>query len=101
MTPEEYLSKKKDLKAEFELAELNLIKQFVSENNPHKIGDKVTDNVGSILIERIGFSWGFSGIPCATYTGVELNKNGSPNKRGNKRIIYQSSLITNLNKSGN
>ena len=68
------------------------MEEFVKANNPYKIGDKVTDHIGTIIIEKIACNWGYSGVPCAVYFGVELNKDGKPNKRGNKRTAWQSNI---------
>jgi hypothetical protein len=94
MTYEEYQEKLKALVEDFNQSKSQLMKQFVIANNPYKPGDKVTDHNGTILIEKMGFACGYSGdAPCATYDGVELNKDGTPNKKGKKRRVWQSNLI--------
>ena len=90
MNYEEYLQKIKELKIEFKNREVKLMKEFVIANNPYKIGDKVTDHIGSIIIEKIGFSWGYK--PCAIYTGLELKKDGTPTKRQTRREVWQSNI---------
>ena len=93
MNHEEYLQKVKELESEFENRKVELMKDFVGANNPYKIGDKVTDHIGSIIIEKMGFAWGYSGgKPCATYTGLELKKDGNPTKKESRRKVWQSNV---------
>lgn len=94
MNFEEYKQKLKELKNEFNQKEFDLAKEFVAANNPYKIGDKVTDHIGTIIVEKVGLSWDISGNPGARYFGVELNKDGTPNKKGKKRMVWQSNLIS-------
>jgi hypothetical protein len=93
MNHEEYLQKLKELESEFENKKVKLMKDFVRANNPYKIGDKITDHIGTIIIEKLGFSWGYLKNPCATYSGIELKKDGTPNKKGTKRQVHQSNII--------
>jgi hypothetical protein len=93
MNFEEYEQKLKELKDEFNQKELDLRRELVAANSPYKIGDKVTDHIGTIVIEKMGCGWGYSNKPCATYFGIELKKDGTPNKKGNKRMVWQCNLI--------
>jgi hypothetical protein len=91
---ETYKEKIKDLEKEFENKKTALMKEFVLANNPYKIGDKITDHIGTIIIESIGFAYiGYGSPPCATYFGKELKKDGEPKKNGNKRRVWQSNII--------
>jgi len=92
MNHEEYLQKVKELESEFENKKVELMKEFVRVNNPYKIGDKVTDHIGSIIIEKMGFAWGYGNKPCATYTGIELKKDGTPTKKESRRQVWQSNV---------
>ena len=91
MTYEDYKKELDLIKKDAAAKEDALIIKFVNSNNPHKIGDVVTDNIGSIIIDKIKCSRGAT--PCAVYYGVELTKKGQPNRRGERRGIYQSDLI--------
>lgn len=95
MTQEEYKSKLNEINKDYELKLKSLDKDYALSNNPHKIGDIVTDHIGSIKIEQIKIgSLSFSStLPCCVYYGIELNKKGEPNKRGKKRTVYQSNLL--------
>ena len=88
----EYKDKVKTLEDKLEWDKTELMKQFVRENNPYKVGDIVTDHIGSVKIEKLGYSWGFNSNPCATYFGIEINKDGTPNKKGKTRTAFQSNL---------
>lgn len=91
MTWEEYTSKLEQLASEFTKNKNLLTKEYVLSNNTYNVGDKFTDHIGTIIIEKIKYSLGdFYSKPCAVYYGIELDKNGKKNKRGNKRHAYQS-----------
>jgi|LakMenEpi03Aug12_release.lakeMendotaPanAssembly.Ray.scaffolds.fasta_scaffold1040893_1 hypothetical protein len=94
MTQVAYDKKLMEIKMSFEAAKEELYREFAYANNPYKIGDIVTDNTGTIKIEKIKIYLGLGIYPQCVYFGVELTKKGEPNKRGNKRSIYQSSIIT-------
>jgi hypothetical protein len=92
----EYKDSVKSLEEKLEWDKTELMKQFVRENNPYKVGDIITDHIGSLKIEKMGYAWGFSGsMPCATYFGLEINKDGTPNKKGKQRTAHQSNILHN------
>jgi hypothetical protein len=93
MTQYEYQLKLNQINKDYELKLKSLAKECALSNNPYKIGDVVTDHMGSIKIEQIQFTLGGVNLPQCAYTGIELTKKGEPNKRGTKRRIYQSSII--------
>lgn len=93
MNYEEYKKKEEGLIEEFNQKKMKLMKEFVTSNNTYSVGQVICDHIGSILIEKMGFSWGMYSQPCATYYGIELNKDGKPNKRGNKRTIHQRNVV--------
>lgn len=96
MNIEEYNTKLKEIQAEYENKKRDLIIFCCKINNPHNIGDVITDHIGSIKIEKIGFSAGFYGaLPCCSYTGLVLKKDGLPTKKGEKRTVHQSNIINN------
>lgn len=91
MTKEEY---DKQLVLIFEQKKA-LAKKFAFANNPYKIGDIVTDRIGSIKIDKILYSikTSSSDYPSCIYEGIELTKKGLPNKKGNRRNVYQTNLL--------
>jgi len=76
-----------ELKKEFELKEKEVLLQYCKENNPYNVGDKFTDQSGTIIIEKIKYSFGDR--PCCVYFGAELKKDGTPRKDNNKRNAWQ------------
>jgi hypothetical protein len=91
MNPEEYKIKLKKLEEEFEYSTKGLRKQYAFSNNPYKIGDIITDNIGTIKIEKISFGSSVnSSFPECVYFGLELTKKLIPKKNEQKRWIYQS-----------
>lgn len=91
MTIEEYRQKRKELRERHWREEKELAKEYALANNPYSIGDLVTDHIGSIKIEKIQISEDISG-PCCVYYGLELKKDGTPTKRGEKRHVYQTNI---------
>jgi hypothetical protein len=95
MTREEYDLKRKKLTEDFEAAKSALAREYAFANNSIKSGDIVTDHIGSILIEEIKFTKGYSNeYPQCVYSGKILKKDLTPTKKGEKRDVYQSNLIT-------
>jgi len=95
MDAETYRKKLSDLKLEFHTKELSLATEFARANNPYKIGDIFTDKIGKIKIEKIQLTYShFSdNLPSCVYTGLELKKDGTPKKSGDKRTAWQSNDI--------
>jgi hypothetical protein len=84
-----------ELEQEFELKKKIAIKEYCDANNPYKVGDKFTDHIGTILIEKIGYVYRLwdGDSPCCIYNGPELKKDGTPKKNGDKRTAYQTNDV--------
>lgn len=94
MTISEYKDKLTDLEKNHNKLRLIEMKKFVDANNKFIIGDIVKDHIGSILIEKISYSWGHSSEdPCAVFFGLELKKNLEPRKDKNKRNVWQGNVL--------
>jgi len=93
MTIEDYKKQLCLLESKFEQDCNKLIKQYCDANNPYKIGDKFTDHIGTIIIEKMGYQHGRSGM-CCVYQGAELKKDGTLRKDGAKRHAWQSNDIS-------
>ena len=76
-----------ELEQEFELKKKQLLFQYCNANNPYNVGDKFTDHISTIIIEKIKYSFGDN--PCCVYFGAELKKDGTPRKDNNKRQAWQ------------
>ena len=95
MNKQELERKLKELQQECELKQKEVMKQFCDANNPYKVGDKFTDHIGSIIIEKISYSYTtIIGTPSCVYYGTELKKDGTPKKNNNKRIAWQSNDVS-------
>jgi len=94
MEKETYLKRKSDLEGAYKRKVLQLSKDYAASNNPYKAGDIVTDHIGPIKIESMGYAWdSLKGMPTCTYIGLELKKDGTPKKRGIIRKAYQINLL--------
>lgn len=94
MDKETLKTKLKELQEQFKIDEKNIIREFAFSNNPYKIGDIVTDHIGSIKIEKIKYSYSanFDELPQCVYYGIELNKNGKPSKKQNHTAVWQCNI---------
>lgn len=77
------------LEAKHQETRSDAIRDYCLKNNTVKVGDVFTDHLGSVLVDKIGFHYGF-GKACCTYYGVELTKKLEPKKNGSRRVAYQS-----------
>lgn len=69
----------------------SIMRDYCNANNPYKVGEKFTDHIGTIIIERISYSYGSN--PCCVYFGLDLKKDGTPTKKGTKRNAWQSNDV--------
>ena len=80
-----------DLEKEFNDNKHEIYKQYAESNNPYKVGDIISDYYHSIKI--VNWRTHISlGTPELVYYGVELKKDGTPNKKQNNTTIYQSNI---------
>lgn len=85
---ENYRKEIKQIESEFLLKKSELAKMYAFENNPYKIGDIVTDHIGSIIIEKIQFTRPYGDkLPYCVYYGFELKKDGNIRKDKSKRSV--------------
>jgi len=92
MTLDEYKKTKDKLRREYEYSVKELNISFAKSNNPYNIGDKFTDHMGSIIIEKIQYSVSFVNcetVPSCVYFGAELKKDGTSKKNSKKRHAWQ------------
>ena len=93
MTKPEFEQIIKNLSEEFNLKKKQAIEDFCIANNPYKIGDVFTDQIGSIIIEKIQYAYSLTETPCCVYFGTELKKDGTPKKNNTKRNAWQSNSV--------
>lgn len=83
------------IKDEAKKKEQDLYVEYALSNNNFKVGDIVTDHIGSIKIEKIkvhvnGFIGNYK--PECKYIGIELKKDLTPTKIKKERVVYQSNV---------
>ena len=94
MTKEEYDNQIKEIEKEAAEKKKQLAQKYAFANNKIKKGNKVTDHMGTIIVEKFQYTYGgLSSYPSCIYYGTNLNKDGSTSKREPKRHCYQSNLI--------
>lgn len=68
--------------------------EYALSNNTIKIGDIITDHIGSIKVIEINVATPFgSKLPCCLYNGREYTKKGEPKKNGGVRDVWQCNLV--------
>jgi hypothetical protein len=88
MTEEELKTEIMAARERYNLEMNKIYKDYAFNNNPYKIGDIITDHIGSIIIEVIKWSKIFNRFSSeCVYTGTQLKKNGEPFKSGEKRVV--------------
>lgn len=86
MNKQELKHKLNELQQEYGLKQKEVMKQFCDANNPYKVGDKFTDHIGTIIIEKIRYSYTLTGTPSCIYFGTDLKNN-------DKRYAWQSNDV--------
>ena len=93
MNESQYKSALKEIEREMRVKKSHLAAKYAKANRIHKIGDIVTDHIGSILVEKIMFTGGQSSLPSSVYEGSILTKQNKPRKDGKIRAVYQFNII--------
>lgn len=87
MELEIYKQKLKELDNEYDEKKNKLSEEYALSNNSIKIGDRFTDHIGTIIVEKIKWTFsGLYGIPSCVYLGLELKKDGTQTKKMTKRL---------------
>ncbi len=92
MTLDEYKEKIKEAEKYYEALKRSIQREYAYSKSTVKIGDTVTDHIGSVLVETIGLHIEYDGTPSCLYSGLELKKDGTPTKKLTKRTVYQGNL---------
>ena len=108
MKKEEYLEKKTELLKRFNYEKVELEKRFnkekrsldisfAKEHCPVKIGDIVTDHYKTVKVEKFILSYDNNSIPCASFRGIRMTKDGKPMKRNadDNKVFLQN--VTEIN----
>ena len=94
MNIEEYRNKVEEIENENRKDLERFAMEYAMSHNKVKVGDIITDHMGSICVEKI--SYRSHGIPRCIYHGCCYTKKGNPYKSGEKRWVYQTNLIGEL-----
>lgn len=97
MTEQEYKDQLNLLQQGYETDKKVLAKKYAFANNKVEVGDIVSDAGGSIKVEAVKVSLNQE-YPCCVYQGIYLNKNGTPNKRGESYTVWQTSMTNHMPK---
>lgn len=81
------------LKNEYEENRMKLIEEYLKSNRPYNIGDIFTDQIGSIIVEKIIPIYTTSRSIVIAYEGTECTKAGKIKKGNKKRSGYLSNEI--------
>lgn len=92
MTNENYSKELTYIKMDFERRKRELAIQYVTENAKFKVGDIVTDHIGSVKVEVVKTQLREQGYPETVYHGTELKKDLTPTKKGDKRSVWVSNI---------
>lgn len=96
MTEEQYKTELAKILFDYEQRKKDLRIKYATQNNPYKIDDVFTDHIGSIVINKIQVTLNSSSdLPSCVYSGIELNKDGRPNKKQKNRYAYLQNDIKN------
>lgn len=91
MTKQEYFKSINDITAEYKKQIWAIKKQYALSNNPYKIGDIVTDHIGSAKIRDISVISSGDIAECV-YVCDNLTKSGTINKKEPTRNVYQLNI---------
>ena len=70
----------------------DLYKEYALSHNPYKVGDVITDHIGSGRIRSIYVTIGQMDEPMCVYICDNLTKSGKISKREPQRHIYQKNI---------
>lgn len=96
MTLDEYKSKLNSLEDEFRENKKILAKEYLSSNNPVRIGDIVASRTSRIKVEKIIWRFNYEGLPELEYHGSGLRKDLQPLKSGAWSVIKQTNMIKHI-----
>lgn len=87
MTEAEYNQELRNAYSAYEAAKRAINIKFAYANNTYKVGDKFTDHIGTIIIQKIQVGIA-SELPCCVFTGTNLTANGTVSKKEPIRTAY-------------
>ena len=94
MSLDDYFDEIKNLDKKYKEDKRMLGLKFIEINAKHKIGDIITDHIGTIKVEKILLNYiYYSNIPIAVYEGTEYKKDGTPRKKLSVRCVFENNIV--------
>lgn len=90
MNIEEFKTKLVELEAKYVGDVQQLKKKYALSNNTVKLGDIVTDHMGSVLVTKISVN--YSEVPSAVFHGRVLRRDLSPTKKESFRVVHSRAV---------
>ena len=97
MDIEEYKNRKSVIDHDYNKSLRALDREFAFSNSVVRVGDIVTDHIGSVIVSDIKLSRGLGSNPACVYYGVELTKKMQAKKSGAVRGVWQENLLESKN----
>lgn len=88
MTIEEYKEELASLTKLFESQKRKLDSNYAMTNKQFAVGQILKNHNATILVDEYKIGRDFNGIPYIVYYGVELKKDLTPKKNGNRESIH-------------
>lgn len=92
MTKEELKQGISELEATLNSDKNALYIKYLNAHNTVKKGDKITDGLRVLIVDRISYTMGLDSMPYCLYYGKWLTAKGVPNKKGETACISQPQL---------
>ena len=92
MTQQEYKLELDRIDREYNSRKNNLYTEYALSNNPYKVGDIISDHIGSVKVESVSVYLDIDRLPMCVYTGTTLRKDLTPSKKNEKRKVYQGNI---------
>lgn len=91
MTKEEYNQTLMDLKESYDQKRAELMINYARSNCSYSVGDILKDHMGIIRVENIKYY--LADPPQCVFYGTELTVKLVPNKKNERREMYQTNVI--------
>jgi len=93
MEDSEYKTKLKLIDADYALAKRKLQVECAHRNEICSVGDIITNNIFTIIVDKILAYVNVDGVPEPVYTGQELTKTLVPKKSKERGAIYGNNNV--------
>ena len=91
MEYDDYKLKYDEIDNEADMKKNELDKEYAYSHNTIKVGDFITDHIGTIKVEKISYAK-FNPTPECVYIGPIYTKSGHRSKCGGIRYVFQRNI---------